>query len=342
MDKIKDAGAEILTAVADLVVATKNAIFWGVEKAKVGVDYTAEGIKSIWEGAKDPGAPNTKLKIYDEKYLDSDFDFPPSNNSQLYEALELHSKLLFLNFKTDQYITFMEPAVTEYETVSETVKTIRSNKVEFSDEIADLEKRIGEIDTMFKGGHISEDTDRGINLMTEKRDKAAELAGYKEMCSFKVNWAKPEYHVFDFPPGSGKQKKRLVPHPTDTTEIDLEKYEKILSDYLSKYKAELGASSFKDEKEKLAYHRDKIIEGVLQDLEKATKNGDAIGAGTIVMQKVEFENKKAELDDKVGKKTHDFSTPLSVEDVRFTGISSPAPSGVFPLPKDLDALNKLP
>lgn len=273
LDKVWEAGAKVLETGADLLKTAADALKWGVEKTKLGVVYTANGIKEFVDWARDPGKPDLHLPIYKKMTKGFNPEVVPNGgltgDERLDKALWLHGRLQFLNFQTAMYVELTRPAMEEYKNVDDRIGLIQANKFSMGSTIDKYNEKIKAIDKILNEGLFKTGSLHDIQLRTEKRQLEADKYYFESLCSYKVKWRKPEVQEIEFPPKSGKFIKRFVPSDTEETEIDLRQLKVYLAGFTRGYKGELSLHSYEKEKDKLQWHRDKLVKAFLEQDESS-------------------------------------------------------------------------
>lgn len=268
-DNLKDAVTGAVGTITELLKLTVDTAKWGVDMLKLGAYKTEKGIEWAWKGIRDPGPPDLNMQIYkDEMYKMPELVENKVGDKHLDYALQLDAHLLFLNYKTEQFTTFMAPALDEYRSVDTTLDTIRSNNFSLSSTIGGFEEKIEKIELLLKSGYIEKGTTLDVEKNIELQHLKSEKAYFEQLCSYEVDWPRPQFVETEFPPGSGKKRKRLV-HGNETVKLDIRELHAWLKAHTSGYENELKTFAYKDQKKKLAYERDEQVKFFLEQKEKA-------------------------------------------------------------------------
>lgn len=271
LDKALEAGAKVLDTGADLLKTAADALAWGVEKTKLGIVYTANGIKEFVDWARDPGKPDDYLPIY--KDLTQGFipesvpDGGLTGDDKLDAALRSHGRLQFLNFQTAMYVELTRPAMEEYKNVDDRIGLIQANRFSMGSTIDKYDEKIRAINKTLDQGLFKTGSLQDVQLRTEKRQLEADKYYFESLCSYKVKWRKPEVQEVEFPPKSGKYVKRFVPSDKEEVEVDLRQLKFYLAGFTRGYKGELSLYSYEKEKDKLQWHRDKLVKQFIDENE---------------------------------------------------------------------------
>lgn len=345
-DRAGEGLGDALGAAADLLKSAGEALKWGVEKAQVGVVYAGHKIEKLVEWIQDPGKPDENLPIYKE--ITSEFvpDLVPNGgltgDDMLDSALRMHGRLLFLNFNTSLYTELTRPAMEEYKNVDDRIGLIQSNKFSLDSKIKEYDDKIDAIDKILEDGLYMPGTLQDIQLRTEKQQLESQKHYFESLTSYTVKWRKPEIQMVEFPAGSGKIIERFVPSDSEEVELDLRQLKQYLGGFTSGYKAELARVSYKDEKEKLAYHRDKFVEKFLEKNEKSLLLPNRV-SGTPGGQYDEFERIIKVLDGSASDLTGQIDFPIKAPQARadLEEIGAKAARAVLPMGDIGDKLTEI-
>lgn len=228
---------------------------------KQGFTWIEVGVKKLSDKIADPG-DLVDLEEYSEMIELPQWKEEPliktSVPLQLKEVgeaiLQSRTKLAFLEYKTQQYTQFYNPAIQEFKIVEEKLNEIKQNNSKYGQELYEIKQIIPRYEEALKSGDYEEGTSSRTDLEQDIESKKERLKQLESLTNYTVSWNRPELVVTEFPPNTGKFEKRFKPNPNEKEKIllDLNDLYKYLEGYtkpalipIEKYSKEINKLKYK-------------------------------------------------------------------------------------------------